>query len=183
MAHHMLGDKPAITLSALSVGSRRQHFKRGLMKMWRVLVVLMGLLLPAATAAAGGIPSGNPYVYVAPNVIQSRAHGIFSTLALTNTTEYWFNPRIYLVNADGEVVKEFAPLLKAFATWQKSSVDFLPDDFNGSVWIVSSQPIVASSFMHQIRQDGSLSLLGNTELKGLETVAAESAVQALTTGR
>lgn len=136
-------------------------------------------LLPAAGLSGGG----DAYVYVAPNLIQSRSHGIFSTLALTNTTEYWFNPRIYLVDADGRIVQEFSPLLKGFGTWQKTTVDFLPEDFNGSVWIVSSQPIVASSFMHQLREDGSLSLLGNTELRGLEPAAGTAAAQGLTGSR
>jgi hypothetical protein len=137
-----------------------------------------------SSAAAEGLPAaGEVHVYVASNLVQSRAHGIFSTLTLTNTTEYWFNPRIYLVDAEGNVVKEFAPLLKGFATWQKSSVDFLPEDFNGSIWVVSTQPVVATAFMHQIHDDGTLSLLGNAALVDLEPAAGVAAAQALVSAR
>lgn len=145
-----------------------------------VLFVLVLAVLVTALPASGLSTDGGSRVYVAPNLVQNRDHGIFSTLTLTNTSEYWFNPRVYLVNTDGEIVKEFAPLLKGFGTWQKTTVDFLPEDFNGSVWIVSPQPIVASSFIHQIREDGTLGLLGNTELRGLEPAAAEAAAQSLT---
>lgn len=119
------------------------------------------------------------YVYVAPNVVQVRsANDIFTTFALTNTTEYWFNPRIYLVDLEGDVVRHFAPLLKGFGTWQKSSVSLMPEDFHGSVWILSSQPIVGTAMIHQ-SSNGSLTLLGSTELKLMEPKAAESLRQRL----
>ncbi len=151
--------------------------------MRRFPMILVALGWVSSITAAELPAGGDVHVYVAPNLVQSRAHGIFSTLTLTNTTEYWFNPRIYLVDADGNVIKQFAPLLKGFATWQKSSVDFLPADFSGSIWIVSSQPVVAAAFIHQIREDGTLSLLGNTGLVDLEPAASVAAAQALVSER
>lgn len=151
--------------------------------MRRFPVILLAMTWISSAAAEGVPAAGEVHVYVASNLVQSRSHGIFSTLTLTNTTEYWFNPRIYLVDTEGNVVKEFAPLLKGFATWQKSSVDFLPEDFSGSIWIVSTQPVVATTFMHQIRGDGTLSLLGNAALVDLEPAAGVAAAQALVSGR
>jgi hypothetical protein len=139
------------------------------------LTLLSLLALPAyAEDAEARLDSETSYVYVAPNIVHARAHDIFTTLALTNTSIYWFNPRIYLIDADGEIVREFAPLLKGFGTWQKTSVDFLPEDFQGSAWIVSAQPIVATAFIHQLKADGSLVMLGSFALERMDREAAEA---------
>lgn len=138
-----------------------------------LLLTFAGTLLLAEADQAQG---ESTYIYVAPNVIQSRAAAIFTTFALTNTSEYWFNPRIYLIDPDGEIVARFNPLLKGFGTLQKTTGDFLLEDFQGSVWIVSPQPIVASAFIHQSKLDHSLALLGTA---GLEKMEAQAAVAAL----
>jgi hypothetical protein len=139
------------------------------------LTLLILLAAPAlAEDADARLAPEIGHVYVAPSVVQSRAHDIFTTLALTNTSVYWFNPRIYLIDFDGEIVRQFAPLLKGFGTWQKASVDFLAEDFQGSVWIVSPQPIVATAFIHQVKSDGSVALLGNFGLERMEREAAEA---------
>jgi len=124
---------------------------------------LLVLLIPAGLFS--GAKTTSKYVYVAPNAVQARELGIFTTITLTNTTNYWFNPTIYLIDPEGEIITQLAPLLKSFGTWQKASVDILEEDFRGSVWVISPQPIVSASFIHQFNPDGSLSLLGNAKLE------------------
>ena len=113
------------------------------------------------------------YVYVAPNAVQAEDLDIFTTITLTNTTSYWFNPRIYLIDPNGEIIRQLAPLMTSFGTWQKASIDIVEEDFRGSVWVVSPQPIVSSAFIHQLRDDGSLSLLGNVKLERINSLQAE----------
>ncbi|GAB4251180.1 MAG: hypothetical protein Kow00109_26970 [Acidobacteriota bacterium] len=138
-------------------------------------------------AASAGEPAQSPAatetVYVAPNVVQAKDLNVFTTFAITNATPFWFNPRIYLVNQDGEVVRQFAPLLKGFGTWQRTTLDLIDSDFQGSIWIVSPQPIVASAFLHQLRDGRELQLLGNTELRRMDGEVAETALQQLTAAR
>ena len=117
---------------------------------------------------------GKTYVYVAPNAVQVEELGIFTTIALTNTTNYWFNPKIYLIDPDGDVVSQLTPLLKSFGTWQKATVDIVAEDFRGSVWVVSSHPIVSAAFIHQFNLDGGLSLLGNTKLEEVDSTHAQA---------
>jgi hypothetical protein len=138
--------------------------------------LLIGVLLITVLASATGRAAAGRenYVYVAPNVIQARALNVFTTFALTNTTEYWFNPRICLVNPAGDIVYQFAPLLKGFGSWQKASIDLLLEDFAGSVWIVSSQPIVGLALIHQINEDGSLTLVGNAKFERISNTAAQA---------
>jgi hypothetical protein len=129
------------------------------------------------SSSAGRAAEGREnYIYVAPNVIQARALNVFTTFALTNTTEYWFNPRICLVSPAGDIVHQFVPLLKGFGSWQKASVDLLVEDFIGSVWIVSSQPIVGLALIHQINEDESLTLVGNAEFERISNPAAEALI-------
>jgi len=144
--------------------------------MRRALISLItGLLLVLVfqTSLLGGSEGGTSYVYVAPNAVQSSELGIFTTITLTNTTNYWFNPKIILIDPDGEIVSQLTPLLKSFGTWQKASVDIVAEDFRGSVWVVSPQPIVSASFIHQFNSDGSLSLLGNSKLERINSAQAE----------
>ncbi len=153
--------------------------------MWRGvpgLTVALVISLPTLSAAGSEITQSSATeqtVYVAPNVVQVRSLDIFTTFALTNATFYWFNPRIYFVNEDGEIVREVAPLLKGYATWQRTSLDLLDEDFHGSVWIVSPQPIVASAFLHQLQDGDKLLLLGNTELRRMDPEVARNALQQL----
>lgn len=145
--------------------------------------MLFGTAEPFA-AALGSEPSQGPTtsetVYVAPNVVQAKDLQVFTTFAITNATPFWFNPRIYLVNQDGEIVRQFAPLLKGFGTWQRTTLDLIDSDFQGSVWIVSPQPVVASAFLHQLQEGGKLVLLGNTELREMAADVAAVALQQLT---
>jgi hypothetical protein len=135
-------------------------------------VLKAGLLIVLLTQMVSG-QAGQNYVYVAPNAVQAQELGIFTTITLTNTTGYWFNPRIYLIDPNGGIIRQLTPLLKSFGTWQKASVDIIAEDFRGSVWIVSPQPIVSAAFIHQFRDDGSLSLLGNSKLEQIDSVQAE----------
>jgi len=125
-------------------------------------LLLLLLLQPSFLCGAG---PGTNYIYVAPNAVQAKDLGIFTTITLTNTTKYWFNPCIYLVDPDGEIISRLTPLLKSFGTWQRASVDIVTEDFRGSVWVVSSQPVVSVSFIHQFNADGTLSLIGNSRLE------------------
>jgi hypothetical protein len=136
------------------------------------LIAGLLLVLLSLPAFVQGVEVGNNYVYVAPNAVQAEELGIFTTITLTNTTKYWFNPRIYLIDPDGEIIIQLTPLLKSFGTWQKASVDIVTEDFRGSVWVVSPQPIVSASFIHQFSGDGSLSLLGNTQLERINSAPA-----------
>ena len=155
----------------------------GSFKMLRTSSLILVITMVAATGIFGqqaetaGAAQTDDQVYVAPNVVQSRDFNIFTTFALTNTTPYWFNPRIYLINSDGEIVRQFAPLLKGYGTWQKSSVDLIPDDFQGSVWIISAQSIVASAMIHQVKADQSLSLLGTAGIEQMNRDVAEAMLQ------
>jgi len=159
---------------------KRFKMKIQFMVVLGVMFVAFGLVAPAMGADSTlPTPPEGGYLYVAPNVFQSKANGVFTTFALTNTTPFWFNPHIYLIDADGAVVKEFAPLLKGFGTWQKTTVEFVSEDFQGSIWVVSPQPIVSTAFIHQLRDDGTLTLLGSTELRKLDDAGAASAVQHL----
>ncbi len=118
-------------------------------------------------------------VYVGSNVLQVKDANVFTTFTLTNTTSFWFNPRIYLINLDGEIVRQFAPLMKAFGSWQKTSIDLIGDDFQGSVWIVSPQPIVASAFIHQLHDDGTVSLVTTNSLQRMDRDVADAVIQNL----
>lgn len=136
-----------------------------------ILTALLALSLSPTFGWAAEIQ--DKYVYVAPNAIQAGDLNIFTTITMTNTTDYWFNPSIYLIDPEGEVIKQLAPLLKSFGTWQRASVDIVADDFRGSVWVVSPQPIVAAAFIHQLGNNGTLSLLGNSRLELVGSVHAE----------
>jgi len=133
---------------------------------------LWSLLL--LVAFAQGSELGKSYVYVAPNAVQAQEFGIFTTITVTNTTNYWFNPTIYLIDPDGEIITQLNPLLKSFGTWQKATVDIVTEDFRGSVWVVAPQPVVSAAFIHQFNLDGSLSLLGNSKLEEVNSVQAEA---------
>jgi hypothetical protein len=137
---------------------------------WIAALFLVLILQPGSTK---GAESGRSYVYVSPNAVQAQELGIFTTIALTNTTKYWFNATIYLIDPDGEIVTQLAPLLKSFGTWQKATVDIVAEDFRGSVWVISPQPVVSTSFIHQFNLDGSLSLLGNSKLEEVDSLHAE----------
>ncbi len=159
-----------------------------MMKKWSILFgILVLLCVPVLSATSGGQSPAAPdasgsasYVYVAPNVLQINASQVFSSFTLTNTTPYWFNPQVYLVNLDGEVVRHFSPLLKGFGTWQEASSSLVKEDFQGSIWIVSAQPIVASSFIYQYDSaTGALTLLGNDKLEQVTPEAADNALQLL----
>ncbi len=142
-----------------------------------VVVLLCSPALPAGQAAEPQSSDSPSYVYVAPNVLEIDANKIFSSFTLTNTTPFWFNPRVYLVDLDGEIVRQFSPMLKGFGTWQKATIDLLETDFQGSIWILSPQPIVASAFIYQYEpKSGGLTLLGNGKL---DQVAPEAAADAL----
>lgn len=118
------------------------------------------------------------YVYVASSVVQIDSSDAFTSFTLTNTTPYWFNPQIYLIDLDGVIVRQFSPLLKGFGSWQKASSDLLTGDFQGSVWIISAQPIVASAFIYQYdAKAGSLTLLGNSTLERMTPDVASDIVQ------
>ena len=104
------------------------------------------------------------YLYVSPAVIQDYELNIFTTIAITNTTEYWFNPRIFVLDSNGETIYNCAPLLHGRGTWQKASSDLIQDDFKGSIWIVSEQPIEAVTYIHQ-RDGNKLTLLGAYQMK------------------
>ena len=142
------------------------------------LIAGLLLVLLLQPALLHGEENGKNYVYVAPNAVQARELGIFTTITVTNTTNYWFNPRIYLIDPDGEIVSQLTPLLKSFGTWQKASVDIVAEDFRGSVWVVSPQPIVSASFIHQFNGDGSLSLLGNSKLERINSEHADERLSA-----
>ena len=117
-------------------------------------------------------------ILVGSNVIQTSEYHIFTSFTLTNTTPFWFNPQIYLIDANGVIVRKFAPLIKSFGTWQKPSGDFIDEDFQGSIWIVSSQPLVASAFIYQYEpESGKLTLLGNSQLSTVTPEAADAALQ------
>jgi hypothetical protein len=118
-------------------------------------------------------------VYVGSNVVQVQDADVFTTFTLTNTTAFWFNPRVYLINLDGEIVRQFAPLIKGYGSWQKTSVDLISEDFQGSVWIISPQPIVAAAFIHQLRQDGTVSLVATNGLERMDRDEADAAIQHL----
>lgn len=159
-----------------------------MMKKWSILFGILVLsCIPVLAATSGGQSTATPdtsssasYVYVAPNVLQIGANQVFSSFTLTNTTPYWFNPQVYLVNLDGEVVRHFSPLLKGFGTWQEASTSLLKEDFQGSIWIVSAQPIAASSFIYQYdSKAGALALLGNDKLEQISPEAANNALQLL----
>lgn len=137
------------------------------------LIAGLLLVLLLQPAFLYGEEIGENYVYVAPNAVQAKELGIFTTITLTNTTDYWFNPRIYFIDPNGEIVTQLTPLLKSFGTWQKASVDIVAEDFRGSVWVVSPQPIVSASFIHQFNGDGSLSLLGNSKLERINSQHAD----------
>ena len=142
-----------------------------------VPLLLFLLLVPQSV---GGTPEAAPqYVYVSSTVIHDADSGVFSSFAVTNTTRFWFNPDIYLVNRDGQVVKHSAPLLKGFGTWHEVSGSLLSDEFNGSIWIVSAQPLVVNSYTHQEDQEGHVTLLASTEAKQMITSAVESIVESL----
>ena len=148
-------------------------------------LILLGIAVlvcvPAAATGQSTAPSDTStppsYVYVAPNVLQFDAERVFTSFTLTNTTAFWFNPQVYLIDLDGVIVRRFSPLLKAFGSWQKPSTDLLDEDFQGSIWIVSSEPIAASVFMYQYSpKDGALTSLGSGKL---EQVSAEVAAGVL----
>jgi hypothetical protein len=144
--------------------------------MSKVSITLLIVLILSVTTLAfseSPIPPTDGYVYVAPSAYQSLAQNIYSSFGLTNLTEYWFNIHIFFVNSNGEIVRKVSPLLKGFGTWQKATVDLLPNDFQGSVWIISEQPVVSSSFIHQIGSDGRLSLLGTVAIEQVDTKLAE----------
>lgn len=142
-------------------------------KMSTLLLVILLLSIPNWETAKAAAPESDGYVYVAPSAYQSLAQNIYSSLGLTNLTEYWFNVHIFFVDSNGEIVRKVSPLLKGFGTWQRATPDLLPNDFQGSVWIISEQPIVSSAFIHQLGNDGKLSLLGTVEIKQVETKLAE----------
>jgi hypothetical protein len=118
-------------------------------------------------------------VYVASNVVQWEGANVFTTFTLTNTTSFWFNPRIYLINLDGEIVRQFAPLIKGFGSWQKPTTELIDEDFQGSVWIISPQPIVASAFIHQLREDGTVSLVATNSLEKIDRDVADAVLERL----
>lgn len=143
------------------------------------LLLVLLLLVPLS---ADGTPEAAPqHVYVSSTVIHNAASRVFSSFAVTNTTRFWFNPDIYLVDRDGQVVHHASPLLKGFGTWHDISGSLLSDDFNGSIWIVSSQPLVVNSYTHQADEDGHVTLLASSEAKAMTASAVEAIVQNLTT--
>ncbi|MEJ2082952.1 MAG: hypothetical protein P8Y94_12470 [Acidobacteriota bacterium] len=179
--------RPLLDIMDINLYSRVQAGSHMVKKLSLFLGIVALLCVPMVSAASEGQSptaadnSGSTsHVYVAPNVLQLGANQIFSSFTLTNTTPYWFNLHIYFVNTDGEVVRDFSPLLKGFATWQKPSTEFLADDFQGSIWIVSPQPIVASAFIFQLdSKAGSLTLLGNNKLDEVAPESADDALQLL----
>lgn len=108
------------------------------------------------------------YVYVASNAIQYQELSIFVAVAITNTTEYWFNPVIYFLDTDGKVLRKVAPLIKGRSTWQKASSDLVTEDFQGSVWIVSPHPLIATTFIYQLIDSDILILLGSSNLRRIK---------------
>jgi hypothetical protein len=143
-----------------------------------VVTFLLILTLSPVLAGAEAEELASGHTYVAPNAVQVQELGIFTTIALTNTTHYWFNAKIYLIDPDGEVVTQLNPLLKSFGTWQKATVDIVAEDFRGSVWVISPQPIVSAAFIHQFNPDGDLSLLGNTKLEEVDSTHAQTRLNA-----
>lgn len=144
----------------------------------KTTVFAAGLMLVGFAQLVPVLGAG-PYVYVAPNAVQAQQLGIFTTVTLTNTTHYWFNPKICLIDPDGEIVKQLTPLLKSFGTWQKASVDIIDEDFRGSIWVIAPHPIVSAAFIHQLGEDGGLSLLGNSKLELIDGAHAEERLDAL----
>jgi hypothetical protein len=134
--------------------------------------LITGLMLVLGLNVLPVLGAGS-YIYVAPNAVQAQELGIFTTVTLTNTTDYWFNPKICLIDPNGEIVGQLTPLLKSFGTWQKASVDIVPQDFSGSIWVISPHPIVSAAFIHQFNEDGGLSLLGNARLELIDNTHAE----------
>jgi hypothetical protein len=141
------------------------------MKKEALLLVLIALLIGGA---GYGEEPKEQYIYVAPNAVQAREFNIFTTITLTNTTDYWFNPRVYLIDPDGDIIWQLSPLLKSYGTWQKASTDIVPEDFRGSIWVVSPQPIVSSAFIHQMNGTGLLSLLGTAKLERIGGARVEA---------
>ena len=141
--------------------------------MRRETLLVLVVALFVCQAGFGGEPS-EQHIYVAPNAVQAKEFGIFTTVTLTNTTDYWFNPRVYLIDPDGEIILQLSPLLKSYGTWQKASTDIVSEDFRGSIWVVSPEPIVSSAFIHQMNGAGSLSLLGTAKLERISGVRAEA---------
>jgi hypothetical protein len=179
--------KELLDIADMNLYSRGRAGSHMAKKLFILLGIMVLVCVPAVAAesagqtpAAADNPDSSSHVYVASNVLQIDANQIFSSFTLTNTTPFWFNPHIYFVNTDGEIVRDFAPLLKGFATWQKPSTEFLSEDFQGSIWIVSPQPIVASAFIFQLdSKTGSLTLLGNNKLEQVAPEAADNALQLL----
>ena len=141
--------------------------------MRREALQVLLLILLGCGIGYGGEPK-EQYIYVAPNAVQAKEFDIFTTITLTNTTDYWFNPRVYLIDPDGEIIWQLSPLLKSYGTWQKATTDIVTEDFRGSIWVVSPEPIVSSAFIHQISGKGSLSLLGTAKLERIGGARVET---------
>lgn len=140
----------------------------------RFLVFCLLILLshPAQAARKEGdqpLHQVTQLIYLAPNVIQKSEADVFTSFAVTNTTPYWFNVRIYLISAEGEIVQERTPLLKGYGTWQQSSGDLTEEDFQGSIWMISPYPLIAVSMNYQLLQDGKLTHLATVRLEKLDS--------------
>jgi len=145
-----------------------------------VMVAIIALFMsPSYAEVNPQNPEFEGHVYVAPSAYQSLAQNIYSSLGLTNLTEYWFNAHIYFVDSNGKIVRKVSPLLKGFGTWQRSTRDLIPDDFQGSVWIITGQPIASSAFIHQAVANGGLSLLGTVAIKEVDSSLAAPLMERL----
>lgn len=133
-----------------------------------VLFLGMGVLM------AESAPQKTYYVYVAPIVKHDPAHGVFTTFAVTNTTQWWFNPSVNLVNSEGDKTATIVPLMKGFGTWQSTTYSIIGEPFHGSVWIVSAEPLIGFCYIHQLHEDGTIGLIANAKLELMEQTTSDS---------